>query len=56
MKGEKMPEEENKEKSQPPKCCPYCADSKYPCVKMERAIKKAVSKEMEKREEGETEG
>ncbi len=43
-----MPEEETREKSQPPQCCPYCADSKYPCVKMERAIKKAVSEEIGK--------
>ena len=48
-----MPDEDVKVKAQPPQCCPYCADSKFPCVKMERAIKKAVSEEIKKREQQE---
>ncbi len=30
-------------------CCPHCADSKYPCVTMERQMRKA-EKEKEKKE------
>jgi hypothetical protein len=40
-----MPNEkqEGREKTaQPPQCCPYCSDSKFPCVKMQRSIEKAV--------------
>ncbi len=51
-----MPDEDKKVKAQPPQCCPYCSDSKFPCVKMERAIKKAVSEEMDKEKAGEAEG
>lgn len=50
-----MPDEDKKVKAQPPQCCPYCSDSKFPCVKMERAIKKAVSEEMDKEKVGEEE-
>jgi len=34
-----------------PQCCPYCSDSKYPCVKMERAIKRAVAEELGSKDE-----
>lgn len=33
-------------------CCPHCADSKYPCVTMERLMRKG---ETDKEETGEDE-
>jgi hypothetical protein len=33
-------------------CCPHCADSKYPCVTMEKQMRKG-EKAAEKREKGE---
>jgi len=32
-------------------CCPHCADSKYPCVTMEKQMRKA-EKNAEKRDGG----
>lgn len=34
-------------------CCPHCADSKYPCVTMEKLMRKDVKADSE---EGEDEG
>ncbi len=29
-------------------CCPYCADSKFPCVTMERQMRKGAEAEKKK--------
>jgi hypothetical protein len=34
-------------------CCPHCADSKYPCVTMERLMRKAEEAAAKKKEEEE---
>ncbi len=35
-------------------CCPHCADSKYPCVTMEKQMRRGTSSEKKEanREEG----
>jgi hypothetical protein len=32
-------------------CCPHCADSKFPCVNMEKQMRKGVSEEPQAKEE-----
>ncbi len=33
-------------------CCPHCADSKYPCVNMEKQMRKDETAEEDKDREG----
>lgn len=51
MDGGVMSKKEAKEKGG--LCCPHCADSKYPCVTMEKLMRKDVKADSE---EGEDEG
>ena len=32
-------------------CCPHCADSKYPCVNMERQMRRGAEERAESEEE-----
>jgi hypothetical protein len=45
-----MAKKESKEKGG--LCCPHCADSKYPCVTMEKQMRKG-SEQNAKKEDGE---
>ena len=43
-----MPKKDNHEKGG--LCCSHCADSKYPCVNMEKQMRKGSEEAEEKRE------
>jgi hypothetical protein len=44
-----MQKKETKEKGG--YCCPHCADSKFPCVNMEKQMRKGILEEPEAKED-----